>query len=403
MATANIRSIPSRCSVPELLARAREIAAFARERAEETERERRISAEVIDRMRAADLFRIMQPQAYGGFEYGFDVMAQVTAALGNGCGSTAWVAGLGICHQWMAATFPRQAQDEFWADPAAIAMGSYAPVGKAVAADGGYRITGVWSFASGCDNAQWFFLGGMIPAPDNAGPPKPGFFLVPFGDADIEDNWFTMGLAGTGSKNIVANDLFVPAHRTVTFADLLTGTTPGAKVHDIPLYRQPLMAVLPYTLVAPVLGMAEGALNDFLAMVKVRTTRGAVAGGNVRMAEFATIQTRVAEAAASIDAARLMMMRDIAEAYDTIARGEAVGLDMRLGNRLHQSFCVRLLVQAIDALFVASGGQGIFAGKLVQRMWRDAHAAATHVSLNWDAVSTMYGQYVLGLEPKGQY
>jgi resorcinol 4-hydroxylase (FADH2) len=212
-----------------------------------------------------------------------------------------------------------------------------------------------------------------------------------------------MGLAGTGSKHIVANDLFVPAHRVVTFGDLLAGTTPGAQVHDVPLYRQPLMAALPYTLVSPVLGMAEGALEDFLAMAKVRTTRGAVAGGNNRMAEYATIQTRVAEARAAIDAARLLMLRDIAETYETVARGDVVSLDMRLGNRLHQAFCVRLLVQAIDALFVASGGQGIFTSKLVQRMWRDAHAAATHVSLNWDAVSTMYGQHVLGLEPKGQY
>jgi len=301
----------------------------------------------------------MQPRAYGGFEYGFDVTAQVVAVIGSGCGSTAWVAGLGICHQFLAATFPQQAQDEFWADPDAIAMGSYAPAGKASAVDGGYRVTGVWSFASGCDNAQWFFLGGMIPAPDNAGRPAPGFFLVPFGDAAIDDNWHTMGLAGTGSKNIVANDLFVPAHRVVTFADLLAGTSPGGKLHGVPLYRQPLMAALPYTLVSPILGMAEGALEDFLEMAKVRSTRGAVAGGNNRMAEFATIQTRVAEARASIDAARLLMLRDITDTYDTVARGDVVSLDMRLGNRLHQAFCVRLLVQAIDALFLASGGQGI--------------------------------------------
>ncbi len=403
MANVSVRPTPSRPSVPDLLERAREIATFVRTRAEQTEAERRIAADVIERIRAADLFRIMQPRAYGGFEYGFDVMAQVTAVLGSGCGSTAWVVGLGICHQWLAATFQSKAQDEFWADPGAIAMGSYAPVGRATLVEGGYRVTGVWGFASGCDNAQWFFLGGMIPAPDNAGPPKPGFFLVPYADGRIDDNWHTIGLAGTGSKNIVTSDLFVPAHRVVTFADLLAGTTPGAQFHGVALYRQPLMAVLPYTLVAPVLGMAEGALHDFLEMAKVRTTRGAVAGGNNRMAEFATIQTRVAEASASIDAARLLMLRDTAETYDAVVRGDVVGLDTRLGNRLHQAFCVRLLIQAIDALFVASGGQGIFTGKLVQRMWRDAHAAATHVSLNWDAVSTMYGQYVLGLEPKGQY
>ena len=154
------------------------------------------------------------------------------------------------------------------------------------------------------------------------GRPSLDFSCVPYADGRIDDNWHTIGLAGTGSKNIVTSDLFVPAHRVVTFADLLAGTTPGAQVHGVALYRQPLMAVLPYTLVAPVLGMAEGALHDFLEMAKVRTTRGAVAGGNNRMAEFATIQTRVAEASASIDAARLLMLRDIAETYDAVVRGD---------------------------------------------------------------------------------
>jgi alkylation response protein AidB-like acyl-CoA dehydrogenase len=149
--------------------------------------------------------------------------------------------------------------------------------------------------------------------------------------------------------------------------------------------------------------MAQGALADFLDMAKVRTTRGAVAGGNNRMAEFATIQSRVAEAAGSIEAARLMMFDRLAKAMAAATADEQGSLDMRLMNRLSQAFSVRLLVQAIDALFLAAGGQGIFTGKPLQRAWRDAHAGAVHVSMNWDAVSTMYGQYALGLEPKGQY
>jgi resorcinol 4-hydroxylase (FADH2) len=401
MSIASLSSAPP--NVPELLARARDIAALVRARAEQTEVERRIAADVFDRMREAEFFRILQPRAYGGFEYGFEVAMQVAIIVGAGCGSSGWVCSFAIMHQWLAASFPAKAQDEFWTDRGAIGMGSYAPVGKAVAVDGGYRISGLWSFASGCDNAQWFFLGGMIPPLDNVGPPKPGFFLIPCADGRIEDNWHTMGLIGTGSKNIAAADLFVPAHRTVMFADLLTGSSPGSRVHDNPLYRQPLLAVFPYCLVAPVLGMAEGALADFLDMAKVRSTRGAVAGGNNRMAEFGTIQQRVAEAAASIEAVRLLMFRDLEETYETAARGEQVSVDMRMRNRLDQGFCMRLLLQAVDALFPATGGQGIFRDKLQQRVWRDAHAAATHVSLNWDAVSTTYGQYVLGLEPKGQY
>jgi len=401
MSIASLSTAPP--SVSELMSRAREIAAIVRARAEQTEAERRVAADVFEHMREAEFFRILQPRAYGGFEYGFEVAMQVAIIVGAGCGSSGWVCSFAIMHQWLAASFPAKAQDEFWADRGAIGMGSYAPVGKAVAVDGGYRISGLWSFTSGCDNAQWFFLGGMVPPADNAGPPKPGFFLIPCTDGRIDDNWHTMGLIGTGSKNIVATDLFVPAHRTVMFADLLTGSSPGSRVHNAPLYRQPLLAVFPFCLIAPVLGMAEGALAEFLDMAKVRSTRGAVAGGNNRMAEFGTIQQRVAEATASIEAVRLLMFRDLEQTYDTAACGGEATVDMRMRNRLDQAFCMRLLLQAVDALFTATGGQGIFKDKLLQRVWRDAHAAATHVSLNWDAVSTMYGQYVLGLEPKGQY
>jgi alkylation response protein AidB-like acyl-CoA dehydrogenase len=390
-------------TIGDLVSRAVEIGAMARERAEQTETERQVSAEVIAGLRDAGLFRVMQPQMYGGYEYGFEAMVPVVVAVAAGCASSGWVFSLGVVHQWLMATFPKQAQDEYWSNPDAIAAGSYAPVGKAVAVDGGYRLSGNWGFTSGCDHAQWLFLGGMIPPTGEGAPPRPGFFLLPSSNARIDDNWFTMGLAGTGSKNTVATDVFVPAHRVVSFADLLTGTTPGATIHGNPLYRHSMMSSLPFALVAPVLGMAEGALGDFIDMAKVRATRGAVAGANNRMAEFATIQTRVAEATGSIDAARLLIFDALKKASNVAEAGSQAELDLRLRNRLSQAFSVRLLVQSIDALFLASGGQGIFTSKPLQRIWRDAHAAAVHVSMNWDAVSTMYGQYALGLDPKGQY
>src|SRR5262249_54062126 len=150
-------------------------------------------------------------------------------------------------------------------------------------------------------------------------------------------------------------------------------------------------------------GVGEGGVADFLAMAAVRTTRGAVAGGNRRMAELTTVQMRVAEASACIDAARLLMFRDLAQAFETAARGDPIGVDVRLRNRRDQAFCGRLLVGAIDALFLAAGGQGLFLKQPLQRAWRDAHAAASHISLNWDSTGSMYGQFMLGLEPKGQY
>ncbi|HLH89699.1 MAG TPA: acyl-CoA dehydrogenase family protein [Xanthobacteraceae bacterium] len=385
----------------ELLARARDIAVIARERARETESARRVSADMIARMREADLFRVLQPKAYGGFEYGFEVFGEIEAALASGCGSTGWVYGLLASHQWLIACFAEEAQDEVWRDGDALAAGTYAPVAQAETVDGGYLVSGAGSFCSGCDNAQWQFLGGMIPQP--GGPPQPGFFLLRTSDIAIDDDWHTMGLAGTGSKSIVARRAFVPTHRAVTFAALAAATAPGMRAHPNPLYKQSFLAVLPVTIVAPVIGMAQGALAAFLDDAKVRVTRGAVAGGRRQMADLATVQLRVAEASACIDAARLMIFRDLAEAAALAVRGEAVGVDVRLRNRRDQAFCVRLAIQAIDALFVAAGGQGLLLDHPLQRFWRDAHAAASHISLNWDATGTMFGQHLLGLEPKGQY
>src|SRR5262249_33139501 len=140
--TAAIRSVPLKPDVPELLSRARSTAAIVRAWVQETEATRRIADEVIAHMREAELFRILQPRAYGGFEYGFDVFAELVATIGRGCGSSAWVYGLGAVHQWFVACFPKEAQEEFWADPGAIAAGFFVPVGKTVAGDGGFVTSG---------------------------------------------------------------------------------------------------------------------------------------------------------------------------------------------------------------------------------------------------------------------
>ncbi|MFZ5691010.1 MAG: flavin-dependent monooxygenase [Pseudomonadota bacterium] len=396
--TARTETAPS---VPELLGRAEKIGAIARERASEFEKARQVSSDLVEMMRELELFRIMQPKRFGGFEYGYDVFVEAVSAVASGDGSTGWVFSLGAVHPWMIGCYPDEAQHDFWRDSLdTVAAVSYAPSGKATLEDGGYRLSGRWSFASGVDNATWGIVGGIVPFADG---PKPGFFLVPKADYTIHDDWNTMGLAATGSKTIVVSDAFVPAHRVVTFADMLTGNGPGISVNANPIYRQPMLAVVPHCLVSPVLGMARGALAAFIDQVGNRTTRGAVAGGNNRMSEFATVQLRVAEATASIDAAQLMIHRDLRETSEAVHAGKTVGVDMRLRNRLTHTFATKLCVQAVDAVFLAMGGSALGMQHPVQRFWRDIHAASSHISLNWDAVGTMYGQYAFGLEPKGQY
>src|SRR5260370_24384536 len=383
MSVAAARPASATPDVSGLLTRARAVGELGRERAQQTEADRRVGDDMVECMRQADRFRGMKRRSYGGVEHGFDVFAQIVAAIASGCGSTGWVYALLASHQWLIACFSKAAQDEVWQERTALAAGTYAPVGQAVAVDGGYRLSGAGSFCSGCDNAQWQLLGGMIPQAGAAA--KPGFFLLRSADCVIDDNWHTMGLAGTRSKNIVAPGRFVPTHPTPAFAELADAAAPRMRANPNPLFRQSFLAVLPIAIVSPVLGMAEGALADFLAMAGLRTTRGPVAGRHRPIAELTTLHMRVAQASACIDAARLLMFRDLAEAFETAARGDPITVDLRLRNRRDQAFCVRLLVAAIDALFLAAGGPGLFLSQPLQRAWRDAHAAAPHISLNWDS------------------
>jgi resorcinol 4-hydroxylase (FADH2) len=395
------KAVAAKPSAAELVGRAEKIAVLAREQALETERNRTVSPALIAAMREAGLFRVMQPEAFGGFEYGYDVFVDCVAAISAGDGSIGWVYSLGAVHPWMFAGLPLETQHEIWdANRDAIAAVSYAPTGTAEAADGGYRLSGRWSFASGCDNADWAIVSAPIPRAD--GGKVPGFFFLPRLDVAIHDDWFTMGLAGTGSKSFVIDNAFVPHHRVEFIPDLLVGNPPGAAFNRNPIYRQPFLSVVPTCLVAPQIGMARGALEVFVEQVKSRRTRGAVAGGGNSMADFTAVQMRVAEAASCIDAATLLLHRDLQETAE-LAASDAPSLDLRLRNRRNHSFASKLAVQAIDALFAAAGGSGLGLQHPLQRFWRDVHAASAHISVNWDVVGAMYGQHVFGLEPKGQY
>lgn len=389
----------------ELVAAARGMVPYLAGRASQTERDRRVSEETIRTFRDAGFFRLMQPAAYGGYEYGFSAFIDVVSELGRGCTSSAWSCSLGIIHQWLIALFPKQAQDDVWgADAEAIACGSYAPAMTAEAVDGGYLIHGKWLYASNVDNSQWAALGVHIPPAEPGGAPSGGFMLCPRADWEIEDNWHVAGQSGTGSKTIVIDKpTFIPAHRKLTFAQAASGKAPGASVHSNPMYRITFLSAVPVTLISPLLGTAQGAVDALVELCDTRVTRGAVNGAGNRLSQFFPVQSRIAEAAASVDAARLLLYRDVAEIEERVGRGEAIDIDMRIRNRRDHAFATRLAQSAVEAVFGCVGGNGLSLEQPIQRMWRDSNAIARHITLNWDAVSSMVGQHMLGLEPKGQY
>jgi alkylation response protein AidB-like acyl-CoA dehydrogenase len=235
-------------------------------------------------------------------------------------------------------------------------------------------------------------------------PPRPIFLLVPQGDFRIVDTWHTVGLAGTGSKDIaIETDVFVPAHRSVAFSEVLEQEAPGAQVHGSALYRIPFLSGFPPLLANPAVAALRGAIDEFVESIAARSTRGAFAGGGASIAQFGHVQSAVAQAEAAVDAAQLILQRDLQQATDLVSAGAKLTAEQRITLRRGHAYAVRLCVDAINALYDVVGGTGIQLDNGVQRAWRDINAVAHHISVNWHAVSTMYGQMRLGLPPRGQY
>ena len=395
---------PSAAQSETIVERARALKPLLRERAAKTERARRVLPESIEAIRETGLFQLLQPRIFGGFEGDFTTLAEVNFELSSACGSTGWVGCMLSVHQWLAAHFPVETQQEIWGDdPNSLVSGAYYQAARAVPENGGYRVSGSWRLTSGVDNSQWTLLGVVFPPETDDGPPVPGFLMVSDSERRIDDDWHAVGLAGTGSKTVVVDDKLIPAHRRVTFAELNGCTAPGGLAHDNSLYNIPLLTALAYTIATPALGILKGAIEEFIDLTRPRNTYGAVVTGGSRVAEFAAVQSKLGEAQASFNAGRALVMSDLEETQREAHSEAGIGLDRRIHNRLSQAFIVKLARQGVELVYDGTGGTGLYLDQPLQRAWRDVNAISHHVSLNWDAVSSMAGQHALGLEPKGQY
>jgi alkylation response protein AidB-like acyl-CoA dehydrogenase len=198
-------------------------------------------------------------------------------------------------------------------------------------------------------------------------------------------------------------DVFVPDYRVLLFADAASGRTPGSRLYSNRLYAMPVYCHVSACLAATAIGAADGAVEDFIAVTTGRVTRGSVTGGNNQMAQFPTVQIKLADAAACVDAARSILLRDLEAIGREVSENGEGSIRQRITNRRGQGFAVNLAVRAVDILNAATGGNGLAMSNPVQRAWRDVNAVARHVSLNWDSIGAMYGQMALELEPRGQY
>ncbi|MEE4193379.1 MAG: acyl-CoA dehydrogenase family protein, partial [Halieaceae bacterium] len=268
LAPGNARSLGSE-RANQLLDAARKLAPVLRERAEACKQERCVSSETIADFHAAGFFKILQSEAYGGYEMDPQVFYAVLLEIARVCMSSAWVLGVIGVHNWQMNLFDPRASEEVWGDdPTVLVSSSYAPVGKVTPVDGGFRLSGRWSFSSGCEHCRWVFLGAVVPTEEQPWDMQNyRTFLLPQGDYDIVDNWNVIGLQGTGSHDIVVDDAFVPEHRTHRMREDRGG---AAHQDKAPLYQLPFMQVFARAVSTPTLGATEGALQDYVEVAKTR-------------------------------------------------------------------------------------------------------------------------------------
>ncbi len=380
----------------ELIRRAKAIVPTLRERAASAERERKVPQATIDDLHAKGLWRILRPRRYGGYVTDVGTMFQVIAELGRGCGSTSWVYANLISHNWMLPYWPAEAVATVWDDTPDALIGSALafPSGRLERTDGGYLLSGRWPFASGVDASDWMMMGAMFK--EGASPPAALLALVPIDEITVHhDTWYVAGLSGTGSKDVSCENLFVPESMIYDLSLARTGFSPGTEDLEGDAYRLPLFAVFPLVVAMPMIGMARGAYEHFVDGLKNQTARYT----GSRVAEYTTVQLKVAEAGVLIDTAYLLCREVWSQAQALVAAGDRPDLETRARWRRDGSHAARCAVQAVDLIHTVSGATADRLDNPLQRHFRDIHAAVHQIQLVWDINAPEFGRVAVGLPP----
>ncbi|MEM1413305.1 MAG: acyl-CoA dehydrogenase family protein [Myxococcota bacterium] len=378
--------------VPDLRARAASYEARLRDAAPAIEAERRVPRALADALAADGYYRMLTPRSLGGLEVHPRVFVESLIALGRGDGATAWTVMTGSTTGLLAAYLPRAGARALFADDASIPAGVFAPLGRATPVPGGYRLSGRWPFTSGVENADVRLGGGLVFEEGGEGPrllpggqPELRSFFMRAGDTRVEDTWKTSGLRGTGSHDMVAEDVFVPAeHTACVFAD--------APVEGGVLYRFPLFGLLSLGVAAVGLGIARAALDALgeLARTKKR--------GRKSLAETELAQVRMADAEGELRAAEALVLTTLEDAY-AVARdgvGEGLGAPTRASLRLAATHAARAAARVTDAAYHLGGGASIYEHNPLQRHFRDVHTMTQHVMVN-EATLKPIGRILFGL------
>ena len=375
-----------------LLNRARELALRVRACADDIERGRRLPAPLVAELADAGLFRMCVPRKLGGPEVDAATMIRAIEAVAQADGSAGWCVMIAATSGVLSAYLPEDTAREIYAvAPNVVTGGVFAPVGTAVVVDGGYRVTGRWAFASGCEHCQWL-MGGSVVLADGTpqllagGLPNSRLMLFPASHVQIIDTWNVSGLRGTGSHDIAVVDLFVPEDRS---ASLITDRPrqPGL------LYLFPVFGLLALGIAGVATGVARRAIDELVQLAGAKTP----AGSRRRLAERAAIHLQVAQAEAALRSARAFLFETVEQTWQSAAASGEVTVQQRALLRLAATQATANAANAVDWMYTAGGGTSVYATSPLQRCFRDIHVVTQHMMVAAPTYE-LTGRIFLGLE-----
>ena len=377
-----------------------ELADQLREQSIEAERIGKLTDQTVKIMKKLGSIRLLQPKKHGGLEVHpreFAETVMATAALDPSAG---WINGVVGVHPYQLAYADPRVAEEIWAEDVDTWIASpYAPPGVARRVDGGYLFNGRWQFSSGTDHCDWIILGAMVGDADGTPvtPPRMLHMILPRKDYEIvEDSWDVVGLRGTGSKDVIVKDAFVPAYRTMDGMKVMDGTAQREAGMTEPLYLMPWSTMFPLGISSATIGIAEGALAAALDYQRRRVNSSGVA-----VKDDPYVMYAIGEAAADINAARQELLANADRIYDIVASGAEVSFEDRAAGRRTQVRAVWRAVSAVDEIFARCGGNAARMDQPLQRFWRDVHVAQAHAIHSPGTVYHASALSSLGVEPQG--
>jgi 3-hydroxy-9,10-secoandrosta-1,3,5(10)-triene-9,17-dione monooxygenase len=356
----------------KLMARARALLPPIAARRDAADRLRDLPPETVAEIRDAGLFRAFQPATWGGLQLDPRALLDLQNVFAAVCPSTAWVYGVLSVQAFMLARFHQNAQADVWGqNPNALVSSSFTPVGKVTPVDGGFRLSGRFTFSSGSSHCDWAVVGGIVPSGVGREVPEMRLFLVPRADYAIEDVWHTIGLRGTGSNDLVIDDVFVPAYRTYNPDG---GILPLPKSSGLaPLYRLPWLYVFGSTISNLGIGAGRGALAAFTEVTRTRT-----GVANQPSRENPAFLSAMARAHVEIDMIELVVKRNYAAMIDWVERDAPMPVAEALLYRTQMTGSMRRIAALVDELMLLLGGRGIRTDSPVTRFWLDLSTARNH-------------------------